>query len=104
VAFLSGEFDSTELTIELQPVKLCIWGVDVLANFTTPKFAVRFLAPVPAGSRVRLRVVLAAIEQREGGQVIMRTHNTLELEGAEKPALIAVTLVLLISASGANRQ
>jgi acyl dehydratase len=65
---------------------------------------VRFLAPVPAGSRVRLRVVLAAIEQKEGGQVIMKTLNTLELEGSERPALIAETLVLLIPASGANRQ
>ena len=65
---------------------------------------VRFLAPVPAGSRVRLRVVPAAIEQKEGGQVIMKTLNTLELEGSERPALIAETLVLLIPASGANRQ
>ncbi len=43
---------------------------------------VRFLAPVPAGA--------------EGGQVIMRTQNTLEVEGSEKPALIAETLALLI--------
>ncbi len=62
---------------------------------------VRFLTPVPAGSRVRLRVVLAAIEQKEGGQVIMKTHNTLELEGSERPALIAETLALLIPAKGA---
>ena len=62
---------------------------------------VRFLAPVPAGARVRLRVVLTGIEPREGGQVIMKTHNTLELEGSEKPALIAETLALLIPAKGA---
>jgi acyl dehydratase len=62
---------------------------------------VRFLAPVPAGARVRLRVVLAGIEPREGGQVIMKTHNTLELEGSDKPALIAETLALLIPANGA---
>ena len=57
---------------------------------------VRFLAPVPAGARVRLRVVLAGTEPREGGQVIMKTQNTLEVEGSEKPALIAETLALLI--------
>ena len=62
---------------------------------------VRFLAPVPAGARVRLRVVLAGIEPREGGQVIMKTQNTLEVEGSEKPALIAETLALLIPAKGA---
>jgi acyl dehydratase len=61
---------------------------------------VRFLAPVPAGARVRLRVVLAGVEPRDGGQVIMKTQNTLEVEGSEKPALIAETLALLIPATG----
>jgi len=65
---------------------------------------VRFLAPVPAGARVRLRVALAGIEPREGGQVIMKTLNTLEVEGSEKPALIAETLALLIPAAGARWQ
>src|SRR6201984_646078 len=63
---------------------------------------VRFLAPVPAGARVRLRVVLAGIESREGGQVVMKTQNTLEGEGSGKPALIAETLALLIPATGAR--
>src|ERR1700755_1980886 len=48
---------------------------------------VRFLAPVPAGARVRVRVVLCGSAPREGGQVIMKTQNTLEVEGAEKPDL-----------------
>jgi acyl dehydratase len=63
---------------------------------------VRFLTPVPAGTRVRLRVVLAGIEAREGGQVVMKTQNTLEVEGAQKPALVAETLALLIPAKGAR--
>ena len=65
---------------------------------------VRFLAPVPAGARVRLRVVLAGVEPREGGQAIMKTQNTLEVEGSQKPALIAETLALLIPANGAAKQ
>ena len=64
---------------------------------------VRFLAPVPAGARVRLRVVLAGIEPREAGQVIMKTQNTLEVEGSEKPALVAETLALLIPDVGARQ-
>ncbi len=64
---------------------------------------VRFLTPVPAGARVRLRVVLSGIEPRDGGQVIMKTLNTLEVEGSEKPALIAETLALLIPAAGAKQ-
>jgi acyl dehydratase len=59
---------------------------------------------VPAGARVRLRVVLVGIEPREGGQVLMKTLNTMEIEGSEKPALIAETLALLVPASGANRK
>jgi len=65
---------------------------------------VRFLAPVPAGARVRLRVVLAGVEPREGGQAIMKTQNTLEVEGSQKPALIAETLTLVIPAKGAAKQ
>ena len=65
---------------------------------------VRFLAPVPAGARVRLRVVLISVEPREGGQAIMKTQNTLEVEGSQKPALIAETLALLIPAKGTAKQ
>ncbi len=64
---------------------------------------VRFLAPVSAGARVRLRVVLAGVEPREGGQLVMKTQNTLEIEGSEKPALIAETLALLIPAMGGDQ-
>ena len=65
---------------------------------------VRFLAPVPAGARVRLRVVLSGVEPREGGQVIMKTQNTLEIERSDRPALIAETLALLIPASEAQKR
>jgi acyl dehydratase len=71
-------------------------------NYGTDK--VRFLAPVPAGARVRLRVVLTGVEPREDGQTIMKTQNTLEVEGSQKPALIAETLALLIPAKGAAKQ
>ena len=64
---------------------------------------VRFLAPVPAGARVRLRVVLVGIEPREGGQVVMKTLNTMEVEGSKRPALIAETLALLIPAAGGRQ-
>jgi acyl dehydratase len=65
---------------------------------------VRFLAPVPAGARVRLRVVLTGVEPREGGQAIMKTQNTLEVEDSQKPALIAETLALVIPAKGTATQ
>ena len=54
---------------------------------------VRFLAPVKAGDRVRLRVALVNVEQKGGG-VVLKTSNTLEIEGSDKPALIAESLAL----------
>ncbi len=63
----------------------------------------RFLAPVPAGARVRLRVVLTGVEPKGGGQAIMKTRNTLEVEGSDKPAVVAETLAFLIPAKGAPR-
>jgi acyl dehydratase len=61
---------------------------------------VRFLAPVKAGARVRLRVALMEVAQRDSG-VVLRTNNTLEIEGSDKPALIAESLALVIPSKGA---
>jgi len=48
----------------------------------------RFPSPVPSGSRVRGRFVLAALEAIEGG--VQTTWNvTVEREGEAKPALVA---------------
>ena len=50
---------------------------------------VRFLAPVRAGKRVRGRFVLASFEEKRPGQYQF-THNvTVEIEGEDKPALVA---------------
>jgi acyl dehydratase len=64
----------------------------------------RFLAPVPAGARVRLRVVLTGVEPKDGGQAIMKTRNTLEVEGSDKPALVAEVLAYLIPAKGGKQR
>jgi acyl dehydratase len=58
---------------------------------------VRFLAPVPVGSRVRLRVSLLGVERKDAGQLVMKTNNILEIEGSEKPALIAETLAFIVA-------
>jgi acyl dehydratase len=48
----------------------------------------RFTAPVPSGSRVRARFTLAKYEPLEGG-VQVTWHTVVEIEGAQKPALVA---------------
>jgi acyl dehydratase len=55
---------------------------------------VRFLTPVRAGSRVRLRVTLLKMEDKGPGQYLMTVANTIEVEGEEKPALTAETLAM----------
>ena len=50
---------------------------------------VRFLAPVLAGKRVRNRIKLAAAEDKGGGRWLLKHEVTVEIKGADKPALIA---------------
>ncbi|NGN39504.1 MaoC family dehydratase [Mesorhizobium sp. CGMCC 1.15528] len=56
---------------------------------------VRFVAPVRAGTRVRLRSTLVSLEDRGPGQYLMKASNVIEIEGDERPALIADTLIML---------
>ncbi len=58
---------------------------------------VRFIAPVKAGARIRNRVVLVAIDPQGKGRLLLKTQNTVEIEGETKPALIAEALVLLLT-------
>ena len=51
---------------------------------------------------MRLRVVLVGVEPKEAGQLVIKTKNTLEIEGSDKPALIAETLALLIPGKAAE--
>jgi len=48
----------------------------------------RFISPVPAGSRVRLHEVLTACEPKGDGLALTR-ECTVEIEGQVKPALVA---------------
>jgi acyl dehydratase len=57
---------------------------------------VRFIAPVKAGARVRLRASLASAEPQKGGRLLLKLQSTLEIEGESKPALIAEVLCMLI--------
>src|SRR5271165_2926485 len=58
---------------------------------------VRFLSPVKAGARVRLKVTLMEFAPRDEKQAVMKTANTLEIEGLAKPALIAETLAMVVA-------
>ncbi len=57
---------------------------------------VRFTAPVPTGSEVRLHAKLLAAEQRGEG-VLYRVGVQIEIRGAEKPALVGEVLYLVFA-------
>ncbi|HEY2022625.1 MaoC family dehydratase [Paraburkholderia sp.] len=58
---------------------------------------VRFMTPVKAGARVRNRATLVSVEKTGGGRFILKTMNELQIDGEDKPALIAETLAMLVA-------
>jgi acyl dehydratase len=58
-------------------------------NYGTNK--VRFTAPVPAGSRVRLHLTVKAVEPIAGGVRVTMT-NEMEVDGNARPCLVAETM------------
>ena len=59
----------------------------------------RFIAPVPAGSNIRGRFRLLAAEDKGGGRWLLRYEITVEIEGSDKPALVAEWLGLQVLAT-----
>lgn len=55
---------------------------------------IRFMAPVRVDSRVRARAKLLEADERRPGQWLLRFAYTVDIEGEDKPALIAEWLVL----------
>jgi acyl dehydratase len=70
-------------------------GISQALNYGLDR--VRFIAPVKAGSRVRNRIKLLAAEARGDGRMLLTTENTIEIEGEDKPALIATALVMAVN-------
>ncbi|HCE7954231.1 TPA: MaoC family dehydratase [Pseudomonas aeruginosa] len=58
---------------------------------------VRFLAPVRSGKRIRAKFVIADFSEAGPGRYQVLTTITVEIEGEEKPALIAewISMVLV---------
>jgi acyl dehydratase len=52
---------------------------------------VRFTGPVPAGSRIRLKLKIKDVERVDGG-VRVTNEGTMEIEGGSRPVLVAETI------------
>jgi acyl dehydratase len=57
---------------------------------------VRFLSPVPVGARVRGRFTLSEVSMRSDTQAMLRYQVSVEIEGADKPALAAEWITLAV--------
>jgi acyl dehydratase len=78
------------MSYEVMPV---IEGTTMGVNYGFDKL--RFISPVKAGSRVRGRFVLAEAKLRKDTELQSRTNVTVEIEGEERPALVADWLGLI---------
>jgi acyl dehydratase len=93
----AGPFSTTiahgYLTLSLAPMLLWdvleVRGASEVVNYGIGK--VRFPAPVPIGSRVRLIIDLVAVEETKGG-VQTSLGLTFDVEGVDKPACVAEIL------------
>jgi acyl dehydratase len=81
------------LTLSLAPVLLAqvlrLEGVAMGVNYGANK--VRFPAPVPVGSNVRIGAKLLGVEDVSGGKQVT-IEATFEVEGATKPSCVAELL------------
>jgi acyl dehydratase len=83
-------FLTLSLTVTLgSQVEFDVGSPRMAINYGLEK--VRFPGPVPVGSRIRGRVVLVAVTDVPGGLQVNR-QVTIEVEGREKPAMVAETV------------
>ena len=57
---------------------------------------VRFVRPLPVGSRIRNRMEIANIHDRGNGRFLVTTRNTVEVGDQVEPAMVADWLLMLV--------
>lgn len=57
----------------------------------------RLIAPVPVNARIRAHFTLLSIRDRAPGEVIIKTLAEVEIEGHDKPAMVAEWLTMWVS-------
>lgn len=60
---------------------------------------IRFVTPVKVNSRIRAHAKTLDITEKKPGQFITKTEVTIEIEGEEKPALVAIWIGLQMVAN-----
>jgi acyl dehydratase len=66
----------------------------MVINYGSDKL--RFLSPVKVGKRIRSHQKIVSVTEKNPGQWLIKTDVSVEIEGEEKPALVAEMLSMLI--------
>lgn len=74
---------------------LVIEGVKMGINYGFEK--IRFLAPVSSGSKVRGRFFLKSVVEKKEGNFLITYQVSVDIEGSDKPALVADWLTLQLT-------
>jgi acyl dehydratase len=79
-------FLTLSLIIPLWGELFDVEGVKTKVNYGLDR--VRFTNPVKVGAKVRMHSTIAEVTEVKGG-VQIKTNNTIEIEGEERPAVVA---------------
>ena len=82
-------FLTLSLLIPMWESLLDVEGVTTKVNYGLDK--VRFVSPVKVGAKIRMTADVASIEEVRGGYQLV-IDATIEVEGGEKPAVVARSL------------
>ncbi|WP_375308172.1 MaoC family dehydratase [Bradyrhizobium sp. A11] len=88
-----GFLTMSMLSVISYEVMPAIAGTTMGVNYGFDKL--RFISPVRSGKRIRGRFVLAEAKLRKPNELQSRTNVTVEIEGEDKPALVADWLGLI---------
>jgi len=80
-------FLSLSLVIPLFGELLDVDSVSTKVNYGLDK--VRFVSPVPVGSRIRMGGLIAEVIEVKGDGIQLVVDQTIEVEGSGKPAVVA---------------
>ncbi|WP_299665801.1 MaoC family dehydratase [uncultured Ruegeria sp.] len=73
------------------------WPGDVASTVNYGLEGVRFISPVPSGALIRNRAVCSEVSQKKESAWLVKLENTLEIEGQDKPALVATNLLMMFT-------
>jgi len=80
-------FLSLSLAIPMWGELLDVTDVTTKVNYGLDK--VRFVSPVPVGARIRMGGVVAEVTEVKGDGIQLTVDQTIEVEGAGRPAVVA---------------